>query len=72
MFKDYKKPTATLWEEVRRGLYEYVLDVGSNPELEFYSGLAELKVRVLLCGAMFQVNPELLQFLARVGQRIEM
>lgn len=70
--KSYKKDKRVLWDEVKKALFDYWLEISTNKELEFYGNLGVLKVRVLLCGAMYDVNPKMQDFLNVISKKIAM
>ena len=57
---------------MKKSLFDYYLEICTNKELEFYKKLDDLKIRILLCGAMYDVNPEMQKFLKRVSNKVEM
>jgi hypothetical protein len=70
--KDYRKDKKILWEEVKKVLFDYWLEICTNKELEFFDRLPALKIRILLHGAMYELNPDMEKFLRRVGQSVGM
>lgn len=65
--KVYRKDRNILWEEVQTALFDYWIELSSNNELTFYENLSILKIRILLCGALYKIYKELPPFLQKIS-----
>jgi hypothetical protein len=55
----YKELKFKLWKDVKAVLFDYWLDISSNQELTFFDSLSDLKIRILICGARFNIYNKL-------------